>query len=719
MLFEWLPSNHDNESPAFDEPVFLGFNFSFRNLGPSKTSIVLLSFLFPESVVLLRSTFRFKLKQLKHNFSDQSLLFDPEVKQDVVFACEKTSSENCLAAIPPYSPFCTTPKNVSTSLVEKRGWEALIQLKLDDLPLDYPITPHPQLQYAVLYGPCSVQLQTFGYKLAVQQRKDRCQLLLDPIWKKSICATPFENCRSTRVIQIPQIYSSAKYGVLICSFHKHVEFPHNRTMLQQLALAQVVELPVNLMQNTSNELKHDGEMRTFLAYGSILLILFGLLLITLIQKRRQRKPLAANMLQFLKADEWELEESDVVIHFVHKIGNGSTAEVYRGKLSKDFKTPANGPVVLNSEFLVAVKILKKNATEYQKSEFSSEMEINKIIGRHDRIVNLIGVMQLRRPPLIVFEYCPNGDLRRFLHKSRQYIWELQSKGYFLSEMDDVHAIPQVNEEFIFTLKRLVRLAIQICLGMEFLASRELIHADLATRNVFLTAKNSIKIGDFGMSRKVSDTSKLRSNAVLTDNRARWAAPEILQQDFQCLASDAWSFGVVLYELITLGAIPYHQVCNSSDLIKLLNDGERIKQARYCSDELYLTMKSCWAAAPEDRPNFSDLTSHLTEFYDSVDAKDNKANFYVMPDPDRSLYTLPLTKKDSPPNFIISQTQSTFGFGDSNPTTPKPSTSQFSFRGLNKHLGARNVPSNDVSAPKSGSETKVELIQETERLLGFS
>uniref|UniRef100_A0A914PST8 Uncharacterized protein n=1 Tax=Panagrolaimus davidi TaxID=227884 RepID=A0A914PST8_9BILA len=65
------------------------------------------------------------------------------------------------------------------------------------------------------------------------------------------------------------------------------------------------------------------------------------------------------MLQFLKADEWELNESDVLIQFVHKIGNGSTAEVYRGKLSKDFRTPANGPVVLDESYQVAVKILKK------------------------------------------------------------------------------------------------------------------------------------------------------------------------------------------------------------------------------------------------------------------------------------------------------------------------------------------------------------------------
>uniref|UniRef100_A0A914PTU1 Protein kinase domain-containing protein n=1 Tax=Panagrolaimus davidi TaxID=227884 RepID=A0A914PTU1_9BILA len=160
-------------------------------------------------------------------------------------------------------------------------------------------------------------------------------------------------------------------------------------MLQQLAYAKQINLP-----SSGRSLLHlqddDSEMRTYFAYGGILLILFILLLITLIQKRRQSKPLAANMLQFLKADEWELNESDVLIQFVHKIGNGSTAEVYRGKLSKDFRTPANGPVVLDESYQVAVKILKKNASETQKAEFSAEMEISKLIGRNNRIVNLIG-----------------------------------------------------------------------------------------------------------------------------------------------------------------------------------------------------------------------------------------------------------------------------------------------------------------------------------------
>uniref|UniRef100_A0A914YSA0 receptor protein-tyrosine kinase n=1 Tax=Panagrolaimus superbus TaxID=310955 RepID=A0A914YSA0_9BILA len=332
-------------------------------------------------------------------------------------------------------------------------------------------------------------------------------------------------------------------------------------------------------------------------------------------------------------------------------------------------------------------------------------------------------MQLRRPPLIVYEISPNGDLRRCLHKCRQYVYELSSKGFSIEKMDDISSIPQVNENFVFTFKRLIRLAIQICLGMEYLASRQLIHGDLASRNVFLTTKSSIKIGDYGLCRKESDSTML-STFIMTDNRARWAAPEILQREYQCLSSDVWSFGILLYELITLGAIPYHNISNTSELAKMLNDGYRLSKPTFCPIQFYNIMNTCWIQHSSDRPSFPFLTNSLTDFYDSIDTKDNEANFYVTPDPKREIYTLPLIKSstlDSPATNVPPPSFNSIIGGESQSSTPKlqDSPSLPSNSRCKNSRGNGLVAKAVTNAAKTSVEKKEQLIHETERLLGFS
>ena len=102
LFFQWLPSSHDNDNSFFERPSFLGANFSSEKNVP-KTELrskAFLYFLFPESVVLMRSSFEFLLKQLRHNWCDQTVVFDPEIKLNVLFACEDISGYNCFQAIP-------------------------------------------------------------------------------------------------------------------------------------------------------------------------------------------------------------------------------------------------------------------------------------------------------------------------------------------------------------------------------------------------------------------------------------------------------------------------------------------------------------------------------------------------------------------------------------------------------------------------------------------
>uniref|UniRef100_A0A914E8K1 Protein kinase domain-containing protein n=1 Tax=Acrobeloides nanus TaxID=290746 RepID=A0A914E8K1_9BILA len=504
-----------------------------------------------------------------------------------------------------------------------------------------------------------------------------------------ICNTRRRNCHIKRFIEISGV-GLKDYGILVCAFYEHYKKVDNYTWYSYFNHAQLIEVPIS-MRITAAGAQDEYEMRTLFGYGSVLLILIGLLFITMIQKSRQRKPLAANMLQFIKADEWELNEIDVAINYAHRLGIGSTAEVYKGELSSDFKTPANGPVVLDEKHQAAVKILKKNITEMSKNEFFAEIEIYKRIGRHPRLVNLIGVMQLRRPPLIVIEYCAKGDLRRFLASCRQYANELMKREYNLHEMDDIHSIPKVNEDLILSLKRALRLALQICLGMEYLATQQIIHNDIASRNIFLTEKSSLKIGDFGLSSREENPTKI-SFSFLKDFRLRWLAPEVLQQEGSSLKSDMWSFGVVLYELLTLGGVPYTSCNNIQDLLDLLKSGERAQKPQFCPEKLFPIIQDCWQWEPSARPDCHDVTSFLTEFYDSVDNKDDDddihvTNFYLQPDPNNEIYSLPITRKTS-----------------ASPVT-RLKSNDGSSRPSSKTVNFENKPPTD-------------LIDETKRLLGF-
>ena len=102
LFFQWLSSSHDNESPVFERPSFLGANFSSEKHGPDTElrSKAFLYFLFPESVVLMRSSFEFLLKQLRHNWCDQTVVFDPSITLNILFACEDIAYYNCFHAIP-------------------------------------------------------------------------------------------------------------------------------------------------------------------------------------------------------------------------------------------------------------------------------------------------------------------------------------------------------------------------------------------------------------------------------------------------------------------------------------------------------------------------------------------------------------------------------------------------------------------------------------------
>ncbi|XP_077093550.1 fibroblast growth factor receptor 3 isoform X8 [Siphateles boraxobius] len=245
----------------------------------------------------------------------------------------------------------------------------------------------------------------------------------------------------------------------------------------------------------------------------------------------------------------------------------------------------------NKPLTVAVKMLKDDGTDKDLSDLVSEMEMMKMIGKHKNIINLLGACTQDGPLYVLVEYASKGNLREYLRARRP-----PGMDYSF----DTCKIP--NETLTF--KDLVSCAYQVARGMEYLASKKCIHRDLAARNVLVTEDNVMKIADFGLARDVHniDYYKKTTNGRLP---VKWMAPEALFDRVYTHQSDVWSYGVLLWEIFTLGGSPYPGI-PVEELFKLLKEGHRMDKPANCTHELYMIMRECWHAVPSQRPTFRQL-----------------------------------------------------------------------------------------------------------------
>ncbi|XP_069780753.1 mast/stem cell growth factor receptor Kit-like isoform X2 [Narcine bancroftii] len=347
-------------------------------------------------------------------------------------------------------------------------------------------------------------------------------------------------------------------------------------------------------------------------------------------------------------DKWEFPRDK--LRFGKTLGAGAFGKVV--------EAAAYGLTKADTILTVAVKMLKPSAHSTEKEALMSELKVLSHLGQHINIVNLLGACTVGGPVLVITEYCCFGDLLNFLRRKRDsFIWpemreqdlgkteyknvpnlkdpEKNSSGSYMEMKPSRTAVPQtmqdknrllnkesdsvkekINEDtedcnLALEVEDLLIFSYQVAKGMSFLSSKNCIHRDLAARNILLTNGRIAKICDFGLARDIRNDSNyvVKGNARLP---VKWMAPESIFDCVYTFESDVWSYGILLWEIFSLGSSPYPGIPVDSKFYKMIKEGYRMLSPELAFTELYEVMKACWDSDALRRPTFEQIVEMIEE-----------------------------------------------------------------------------------------------------------
>ncbi|XP_026166134.1 platelet-derived growth factor receptor beta-like isoform X2 [Mastacembelus armatus] len=327
---------------------------------------------------------------------------------------------------------------------------------------------------------------------------------------------------------------------------------------------------------------------------------------------------------------WEVPRDSVILGQV--LGSGAFGRVVEATVS--------GLIHSHSRTKAAVKMVKLNTSASQS--LISELKVLVHLGPHLNVVNLLGACTRGGPVYLIMEFCRHGDLVNYLQRNKHIIVQNDTHtksdcdgGYMdMNKEERVHYVTMqelsyadiepvvyeapytppdgqeassllLSDSSHLSLNDLLSFSYQIAQAMDFLSSRNCVHRDLAARNVLVCEGKLVKVCDFGLARDLTKNQDYvaRGNSFLP---VKWMAPESIFQNIYSSQSDVWSYGVLLWEIYSLGESPYPDLPLTHAFYSALKRGYRMNQPEHAPHDTYEVMKRCWEQEPESRPGFSSL-----------------------------------------------------------------------------------------------------------------
>ncbi|XP_072051220.1 uncharacterized protein [Amphiura filiformis] len=343
------------------------------------------------------------------------------------------------------------------------------------------------------------------------------------------------------------------------------------------------------------------QILTFTGFGLLLLLVVCLtcIMIVVLKKRTKcREPYGAidNTHGDVPDEDVEqgLNNNDIIdnaflekeidrdrLEVVQLLGSGCYGVVYQANLT----LPDD-----EATTCVALKTLKDDVIPDVKERFLEEIKLHIEIGSHPNVLSVLGCVTISDPYCMIMKFMKYGDLQKFLWKCNKEENITKDRIYDLTELNQLH------------------IARQIAQGMEYLSTTRYYHGDLAARNILVGEDLLIKISDFGMADDIY-TQGYKRIAPEKKRPVKWVSLETNVRGQCTIKSDIWSYGIVLYEIYTLGGTPYPGM-TCREVILRLQEGYRMEKSETCPDEIYEIMCQCWLENPIDRPTFTVLLRTL-------------------------------------------------------------------------------------------------------------